>query len=40
MLSYQSPMPAGAATPGYEKCGGSLVDVFERHCCLESLFPL
>ncbi len=39
MLSYQSLMPAVAGTPRYES-GGSLVDVFERHCCLESLFPL
>ena len=39
MLSYQSLTPAVAGTPRYES-GGSLVDVFERHCCLESLFPL
>ena len=40
MFSYQSLMPAGAGTPRYENWVRSLVDVFERHCCLERLFPL
>ena len=32
--------PAGAGTPSVENWVRSLVDVFERHCCLEPLFPL
>ena len=39
-FSYESLMPAGAGTSRYEKLGCRLVEEFEGHCCLESLFPL
>ena len=40
MLSYQSLTPAVAGISRYEKLGCRLVEEFEGHCCLESLFPL